>query len=108
MKPETQIHTTIAQAKELVALGLEMETADMCMSAKREEVVFLCTLHEMDMLGFGTRGLIPSWSLHRLTSVIISRTGIKTYTINPKRNPFEELIEIFKAHQQSNNHNKYS
>ena len=108
MKSETQIHTTIAQAKELVALGLEMETADMCMSAKCKEVVFLCTLQEMDMLGFDVRSLIPSWSLHRLMSVVISRTGIKSYIINLKRNPFEELIEIFKAHQQSNKHNKYS
>ena len=79
MEFNSQIYTTEEQSKQLLALGLKRETADMMFSVlvkdfrgkdvpNAERVYSLCTWYEETSMSVGLekREYIPAWSLHRL------------------------------------------
>ena len=79
MEFNSQICTTEEQSKQLLALGLKRETADMMFSVlvkdfrgkdvpNAERVYSLCTWYEETSMSVGLekREYIPAWSLHRL------------------------------------------
>ena len=79
MEFNSQICTTRFQSERLLALGLKMETADMCINLSHEselvysfsysEALYLYHNYGLDRIT-NTDLLLPAWSLHRLIEMM--------------------------------------